>query len=84
MNRASVFEQAAQAEPCQRFLATSADEFAADAVARIMSGFAKRHRNFLLPQPDAQRKSGEAAADNRDGFWRRHLFEPLRDENVAE
>ena len=84
MNRARVFEQAAQAKPRQRFLAASADEFAADAVARVIARLADRHRNFLLPQSDAQRQTGEAAADNRDGFWRRHLFKPLRDENVAE
>ena len=75
MNRARVFEQAAQTEPHQRFLAASADEFTADTVTRVIARLAKRHRNFLLPQSDAQRQTGEAAADNRDRFRRRHFIQ---------
>ncbi len=68
-------EQFTQAEPCQRGLAAPADEFAADAVARIIAGLVNCNRHATLSQPDAQRQSREAAADNVNWLWRGHFQE---------
>jgi hypothetical protein len=55
-------------------VAAAADEFTADTVARISACFVERHWNFPLPQPDAERESGQTAANNRDGIKRRHFI----------
>ena len=49
------------------------DEFPADAMARIMSGFPNRYWNAALAQPDAKRQPRQSAANNCDGFQRRHF-----------
>ena len=42
----------------------SADEFAANAVARIMARFDYGHRNLPPTQPDAERQSGQSPAND--------------------
>src|SRR5215472_9101382 len=74
-----------QAEPFENGLTIAADEFAADTVPGITSGFPNRDGNFALPQTDAQCESRQPAADDRDGFAGRHcsLLSP-RYKQVAE
>ena len=42
------------------------DEFAADAVAWIMTSLMKLNRDIVLPQRDAKCQARESAADNGD------------------
>ncbi len=48
----------------------SADEFSADAMSRILSSFPHRDWNVVPPQPNAERETSEAAADDRDFLLR--------------
>lgn len=66
-NGAGAFEQRQQTETFQNCRAVAADEFAADAVARIVAGFENCGRNAALSEADAERETGEPAADDRDG-----------------
>ena len=61
-----------QAKARERGQTTTTDEFAADAVARIIARLVNRHGNSPLPQRDAQRQPRKPAADNRYRFCRRH------------
>ena len=65
-------QQFIQSEPGECGLAAPADEFAANAMARIHSGLVNHHRHIALPQPDAQGQAREPAADNPDGLTRVH------------
>jgi hypothetical protein len=78
-------EQFTQAEPRERGLAAATDEFAADAMARIMPRLVNHHRHIASPQSDAEHQTGEAAADNRDGFCPGHDSTDFpRNEEMAE
>jgi hypothetical protein len=79
---ARAFEQFAQAEPGQRFLAASADEFAANPMPRVVTGFPHGHRHAVLTQPDAEGQPGQPAADNGDGF-RGHVFNPYGGRRIS-
>ena len=59
-NGAGAFEQRQQAESLQNGKAVAADEFAADAMARVMAGFENRGRNAALTQADAERQARRA------------------------
>ncbi len=63
-NGTRIFQKTTQSEPRKRFLAAPADEFAADAVARIIPRLVNRDRHAALPQPDAERQPRQTAADN--------------------
>ena len=54
----------------------TADELTADAVSWITARLPDRDRNPCLTEPDAQRQSRQAAADDRDGFQCRHGLFP--------
>jgi len=69
---AAVIKQFRQAQARERGLAATADEFAADAMAWIISGFVQRHGDACLPQANAQGQSGEAATDDGDGLGAIH------------
>ena len=74
-NDAGAFEQRQQVEALQNCRAVAADEFAADAMARIVAGFENRGWDAALAQADAERESGKTAANDRDcsrsgHFWK--------------
>ena len=65
--RARGFQQLPQLQAGGRLLVETGDEFAADPVARIGSGFDQADRNSPGPQTKPEGKSGEAAADDFHG-----------------
>lgn len=85
MNGAGLFKARKQSEPFEDGLSISADEFTANPVPRILARLPNCDGNCALPQADAQGQSRQPAANDRDGFARRHFsILPPRDEQVAE
>jgi len=66
VDRSSLINQFTQSQPRKRSLAAAADEFAADAMARIMPRFMNRYRHIALPQSYAE---CQAARPRRQSRW---------------
>ena len=73
--RTRAAQRAGEVQGLLGLLVQRGDEFAANAVARIVTGLADGHGQAPVPQGDAERQTGESAADD---FDRPRRFHPER------
>ena len=73
--RACAAQRAGEVQGLLGILVQRGDEFAADPVTRIVAGLADGHGQAPVPQGDAERQTGESAADD---FDRPRRFHPER------